>query len=332
MTEDHVFITGAAGYVGRNLLRHFIAKGHRVTGLVRNEEAARRVASWGGEPVLGDMLTADLVPLMSGAETLIHAAASVDHGVGSPAARVNPEGTRRVLDAARHSGVTKVVHISTDSVLQNGRPLSNVDETTPYPARPAGAYSAGKAEAERIARRAATAGQHVVILRPRMVWGRDDTTALPVLVEAVRSGKFAWISGGGYRSSTMHIANLCHAVDLALRHGRPGEIYHVSDGPARTFQETVTGLLESQGLEVPDKSVPRGVLRTVARIGDGLHRVSGGRLHGPLSFQDYATSAVEITLDTRKAERELGNAPIITWEDGLLELSSKEVAISRGER
>lgn len=58
MTEDHVFITGAAGYVGRNLLRHFIAKGHRVTGLVRNEEAARRVASWGGEPVLGDMLTA----------------------------------------------------------------------------------------------------------------------------------------------------------------------------------------------------------------------------------------------------------------------------------
>lgn len=322
MTEHHVFITGAAGYVGRNLLRHFIAKGHRVTGLVRNAEAADRVRAWGGEPVLGDMLSADLAPLMVGADTLIHTAASVDHGPGSPAASVNPEGTRRVFDAARQAGITEAIHISTDSVLQDGRPLCNVDETTLYPSHPAGAYSAGKAEAERIAKRTAAAGQHVIILRPRMVWGRDDTTALPMLVEAVQSRKFAWISGGRYRSPTMHIANLCHVVDLALERGRSGEVYHVSDGPARTFRETVSGLLASQGLEAPTKAVPRGMVRTVARICDRLHRVSGGRFRGPVSYQDYATSAVEITLDTRKAERDLGYQPVMSWEDGLAELKA----------
>lgn len=158
MTERHIFITGSAGYLGRNLLRHFISAGHRVTGLVRTPEAAARVASWGGTPVLGDMLTADLVPLMCGADRLIHAAASVDHGPGSAAARINPEGTRRVLDAARAAGLAKAVHISTDSVLQDGRPLRDVDESAPYPSRPAGSYSAGKAEAERIARRASAAG------------------------------------------------------------------------------------------------------------------------------------------------------------------------------
>lgn len=105
----------------------------------------------------------------------------------------------------------------------------------------------------------------MVILRPRLVWGRDDTTALPTLAQAVRSGKFAWISGGGYRSSTLHIANLCHAVDLALDHGRRGEIYHLSDGPARPFREIVTGLLASQGLEARKTSVPRGVSRAIAR-------------------------------------------------------------------
>ena len=322
MPERDIFITGAAGYVGRNLLRHFIARGHQVTGLVRTAEAADRVRSWGGEPVLGDMLNADLVPLMAGANTLIHAAASVDHGPGSAAAVVNPEGTRRVLDAARQANISKAIHISTDSVLQDGRPLCNVDETTPYPSRPAGAYSAGKAEAEKVARRAAATGQHVVTLRPRMVWGRDDTTALPTLVKAVESGKFAWISGGGYRSSTLHIANLCHVVGLALDHGRSGEIYHVSDGPARTFRETVTGLLASQGLPAPTNVVPRSVVRTIARIGDGLHRVSAGRYRGPMSYQDYATSAVEITLDTRKAERELNYQPVMAWEDGLAELQS----------
>lgn len=320
MSEPCIFVTGAAGYVGRNLLRHFLDRGETVTGLVRSAEAAERVIAAGGRPALGDMLETDLAPLMAGSAVLIHAAASTDHGIGSDAYRVNAEGTRRVLDAARQAGVGRIVLISTDSVLQSGRPLRHVDETAPYPRRPAGAYGAGKAEAERIARRAAAEGQNIVILRPRMVWGRDDTTALPVLLSAARSGQFAWISGGGYLSSTLHIANLCHAVDLALARGQSGEIYHLSDGPARPFRETVTGLLESQGVAPPTKTVPRGVLRSVARAGEAAYRLSGGRLRGPLSLQDFATSAVEVTLDTGKAERELGYASVMSWERGLEEL------------
>lgn len=321
MTEPrHVFITGAAGYIGRNLVRHFIARGCKVTGLVRSRQAANLLAQLGGHPVSGDMLRDDLVPLMSGADTLIHAAASLDHGPGSDAASINPRGTRCVLDAARQAGLSAAIHLSTDSVLQDGRALCNVAETTPYPARFAGAYSAGKAEAEKIARDAAAAGLPVIILRPRMVWGRDDTTALPTLVAAVKSGSFAWISGGDYRSSTLHVANLCHGVDLALKHGRGGEIYHLSDGSARPFRQTVEGLLASQGLEAGTRSVPRSLIRTIARIADGLHRVSGGRVRGPLSFQEFSTSAVEITLNIGKAERDLGYRPLITWEDGLAEL------------
>ena len=196
MSEACIFVTGAAGYVGRNLLRHFSARGSRTTGLVRNIEAAERVRGWGGQAVLGDIMKTDLAPLMAGSDVLIHAAASTDHGIGSDAYRLNAEGTRCVLEAARQAGVGRIILISTDSVLQSGRPLRNVDETAPYPRRPAGAYGAGKAEAERIARRAAAEGQHIVILRPRMVWGRDDTTALPVLLSAARSGQLAWISGG----------------------------------------------------------------------------------------------------------------------------------------
>jgi len=319
MSDRPIFITGANGYVGRNLTRHFIAAGRPVTGMVRSQAAAEFVRRLGANPVIGDMLSSDLAPLMAGAESMIHAAANLDHGAGRGALAANRDGTARVMAAAQQAGIGAAVHISTDSVLQAGQPLRDVDETTPYPAHPAGAYSAGKAEAERIALKAAKA-MRVMILRPRMVWGRDDSTALPTLAEMVKTGRFAWISGGEYLSSTTHIANLCHAVDLALERGRSGEIYHITDGPARPFRETVTGLLASQGLSVPDKSVPRAVLRLFARVGDGLYRASSGRLKGPLSFQEFSTSAVEISLNTDKARRELDYTPVISWEAGLEEL------------
>ncbi len=322
MSDRHIFLTGANGFIGRNLIRHFVAQGHRVTGLVRSRNGAQQIAALGAAPVIGDMLTADLAPLMQGCGQLIHAAADLDHGPGKTAANVNANGTGRVFKAAQDAGITDAVHISSDSVLQDGRPLRNVNETHPFPRKPAGAYSAGKAAAERIAIQAATNGMRVIVLRPRMVWGRDDGTALPTLSKAVQDGKFAWISGGNYPSSTTHIVNLCHAVELSFAQGKAGEIYHISDGPARSFRDTVTGLLATQGLTAKDASVPRPLIRVIAKMGDGIYRLTGGRLRGPLSFQEYATSAVEVSLDISKAQQELGFRPVITFDEGLVELTS----------
>ncbi len=322
MTKRHIFITGASGYVGRNLVRHFVHAGDRVTGLARSDRGAKLIAGLGAAAARGDMLRDDLSPLMAGATDLIHAAANVDHGPGKAAYDENISGTRAVMRAAATAGIARVVHLSSDSALQGGHALQNVSENHPLPRRAAGSYSAGKAQAERIALNGSSATMAVVVLRPRMVWGRDDTTALPTLADMVRAGRFAWISGGHYLSSTTHIANLCHAVELALTEGRGGEIYHISDGPARSFRETVTALLATQGLVPPEKSVPRPVLRLIASAGDRLFRLTAGRLRGPLSFQEFATSAVEISLDISKATRELGYRPVVTWEDGLAELSA----------
>ncbi|MBM3605570.1 MAG: NAD-dependent epimerase/dehydratase family protein [Alphaproteobacteria bacterium] len=324
MSHPNIFITGAGGYVGRNLIRHFTAAGARVTGLARSDSSAATIAQLGAMHVRGDMLTTDLAPLMAGATVLIHAAADLDHGPADRALRNNAEGTRRVFAAASEAGISTAVHISSDSVLQDGRPLRDVAENHPPPRRPAGAYSAGKAEAERLAL-AAAAGMKVIVLRPRMIWGRDDTTAMPKLIAMVRSGRFAWISGGDYLSSTTHIANLCHAVDLALQRGGLGEIYHITDGMPRSFRETVSALLSSQGLQVPTKSMPRSLLRVIASAGELMHRGSGGRLKGPVSRQELATSAVEVTLDISKAQRELCYKPIISWQEGLAELALMSV-------
>lgn len=316
-----IFLTGGSGYIGRNLIRHFIARGAELTALARSEASAEVVQKLGATPFRGDLFNANLSIAMAGCDTLVHAAADTNHGLATERQRViNVDGTRAVLKAAHVAGIKRVLHISTESVLATGQPLVNVNETMPIPIRPVGCYSGTKAAAERIALNANATGFEIMVLRPRFVWGRDDTTALPALVTAVRSGKFAWISGGMYLTSTTHIANLCHAVELALGRGRGGEVYFVSDGDPISFRRIVSGLLETQGLRVPDKTVPRFMVRSVAAAGDILARGTGGRIVSPVTLQAYATSAVEVTLDISKAKSELGYAPVLSFENGLAEL------------
>ncbi len=329
-TDKHVpfhriFLTGGSGYVGRNLIRHFVARGIAVTALVRSDRSTEIVRELGAVPFRGDLFDATLAAGMAGCDALIHAAADTDHGPATEKQRnINEDGTSAVLDAARAAGIVKVIHLSTESVLATGKPLCNVDETIPLPVRPAGGYSRTKAAAERIALAANDPEFPVIVLRPRFVWGRDDTTALPTLVEAVRSGKFAWIAGGTYLTSTTHIANLCHAVELALGRGRGGEVYFISDGEPVPFRTMVSSLIETQGLVVPEKTVPRFLLRIVAAMGDLLAKLSGGRIVPPLTLQVFATSAVEVSFDIAKARRELNYAPIISRQEGLAELGSDQ--------
>lgn len=323
MTQQRIFITGGSGYLGRNLIRHFVAQGAQVVALARSEAAIRTVALLGATPFAGDLLEGDLASGMQSCQQLIHAAADTSHrGTSAQQARTNLDGTRRVFDAAIAAGVQQAIHLSSESVLLDGKPLRSVTEEHPYPRRPAGGYTRTKGEAERIALRYASARLSVVALRPRAVWGRDDSTALPQLVAAARSGQLAWIAGGRYLTSTTHIQNLCVAVEQALRLGRNGQVYFIADAEPLAFRDFVCGLLDTQGIAAPDKSVPRWLIAGMANIGDVLQSISGGRIKTPVSYQEYATMAVEITLDTSKARRELAYVPAISRAQGLAEMKA----------
>lgn len=321
--SPHLFVTGAAGYVGRNILRHFISDGYTVTGLVRNPRAAELVTSLGATAHYGDLANREsLTGGMRGADILIHAAADTTHGrISAQQLRINEDGTRNVYEAAAKAGVARALHLSTEAVLLDGAPLVNADETTPYPAHFPGGYTLSKARAEQVALQLAAAGQDIRIMRPRFIWGRDDTTALPQLVAAAKSGKLAWIGGGSYLTSTTHIANVIEGMRLILDKGEAGEIYHITDGEPVPFRGFITDLLGAAGVQPPSKEVPRWLVQTAVAAGEILAAISGGRMNGPMSRQEYATLGVEVTLNIDKAQRELGYAPVISTQAGLAELS-----------
>ncbi len=317
------FVTGGSGYIGRNVIRALVKRGCEVCALARSPASAAKVEAAGAVAVMGDL--ADLPAMqagMLGADWLVHAAADTGHGRSSAAQeKANLDGTRTVYDAARQAGIKRVIHISTEAVLLDGSPLINADETAPYPKRYAGGYSRTKAGAEQIALAASSEAMDVIVIRPRFVWGRDDTTALPQLIDAARSGKLAWIGGGQYLISTTHIANLVHGILLALEKGQDGEIYFITDGQPVMFRDFITRLLETQNVPAPKKAAPRWLVCLLVKAGERLSALTGGALKGPMSWQEYATLGVQVTLSIDKARNKLGYAPVINQEEGLQELA-----------
>jgi nucleoside-diphosphate-sugar epimerase len=312
------FITGANGYVGRNLVKYFRARNHAVKALVRNPDSAKVLSDLGAEIVKGDLLSSIPVEMLRNVDVLIHAAADTDHkNISATQFQTNVMGTELILKVAKQAGVKKAIYISTESVLLTGSALKNATEKDAYPLKHVGEYSRTKQLAEVCALSMSDQEMSVVVLRPRFVWGEDDTTAMPYLIESVRNNKFAWIDGGNYLTSTTHIQNLCSAVQCAVEKGQGQEVYFVSDGAPRTFREMISGLICSQGLHPPSKSVPRKVLRLITIIEEIRRQVFPRSKPLPLTYQEYATSAVEVTLDISKAERELGYKPQINFEQGL---------------
>ena len=322
--EQSFFVTGGSGYVGRNVLRELYMRGHKVKALARSGKSAAAVSRLGATPVLGDMSDKEILQNgMAGVDYLIHVAANTEHGtITDVAQRESDTANHNVFQAAKAAGVSRVVHLSTEAVLLDGGPLFNADETIDYPTRPAGDYSKTKAQAERIALSYSQDGFEVVVVRPRFIWGRDDTTALPQLIDAAKSGKLSWIDGGNYLTATTHIANVVHGIMLALEKGRAGEVYFLSDGDPVAFRTFISDLLTTQNVEAPTKSVPRWLVAPVVKIGSMLAAITNGKISGPMSAQEYATLGFEVTLNINKARKELGYQPVISIKDGMAELKT----------
>lgn len=317
-----VFVTGGSGFVGGRLIERLRDAGHEVRALARSDAAAEKVRTRGAEPVPGEL--GDRAALRAGAEgceLAFHAAATLGDS-GSPAEfeRGNVTGTENVLAACEDAGVRRLVHVSTEAVLFAGRPLVQVDETAPLQPGSAALYSATKARAEQKVTAANGDRLQTVVVRPRFVWGRGDTTLLPRMVEMVESGRFAWIDGGRHLTSTTHVENTVEGLILAAERGRPGEVYFVTDGEPVVFREFVGELLATQGVPPPRRNVPLPLARALMEAGEALVRVLPGEHAPPLTRFAFWVSSQECTIRIDKAVGQLGYAPVRSIADGLAEL------------
>ncbi len=322
MTET-AFVTGGSGFIGGRLVERLVAEGRSVRALARSEASAERVATLGAEPVHGDIGDrASLATAAAGTETAFHLAAHL--GEWGPLAdfeRGNVEGTQNVLAACAEAGVRRFVHCGTEAALMAGEPLVQVDETAPLRPDSRAPYPATKARAEQAVRGANRDGFETVAVRPRFVWGKGDTTLLPGMIETVEAGKWAWVGGGRNVTDTAHVDNVVEGLLLAAAKGRPGESYFVTDGERVTFREFVTAMLETQGVEPPDRNLPAWTAAPMARICEAAWKLLPLKGDPPMTtFRSWLLTQ-ECTIEIDKARDELGYTPIVTHEQGLAALA-----------
>lgn len=311
-----IFVTGGSGFVGGHVIEA-LAPSHEVVAMARSPRSAQAVEGFGATAVLCD-LDAVTAEHLAGCDAVVHCAAYVEEwGTRAQFWRGNVEGTTRMLEVARAAGVRRFVHIGTEAALFDGSPLVEVDESRPYPETQRFLYSETKAEAERRVLAAAAPDFVALSLRPRFVWGPRDSTVLPAVLRMAREGAWSWLDGGRARTSTTHVRNLARAVELALTAGEGGEAYFVADEGARTLREFLSALAATQGVALPDRSVPGALARPLARAVEGAWRLLGVRRPPPVTAFATAMMSREVTVSAAKARRDLGYAPVIDVDAGL---------------
>ena len=318
------FVTGGSGFIGGALVRRLADDGWTVRALARSDAAARRVGDRGAEPVRGDLDDVDAMAAgAGGADVVFHAAAQLgDWGRREDFERGNVQGTHNALAAARQAGARRFVHVGTEAALLAGDPLIEVDEHAPLRFDSPALYASTKARAEEAVIEANRNGLQTVVIRPRFVWGRGDTTLLPLMARMVRSGRWAWIGGGRQRTSTTHVDNVVHGLMLGAERGAPGGVYFVTDGEPVVFRDFVSRLLATQGVTPPNRSLPLGAARAAAAAGETAWRVLPLPGRPPVTRFGVWVSALETTIDITRARTELGYEPVTTIDEGLEGLRS----------
>jgi nucleoside-diphosphate-sugar epimerase len=319
---ESAFVTGGSGFIGGALIERLRADGTAVRALARSEASAAKVEALGAEAVRGDLDDPGSMSAgAAGCEVAFHLAAHLgEWGRWADFERANVLGTRNALAACADAGVRRFVHCGTEAALMAGEPLVHVDESAPLRPDSRAPYPATKAKAELAVREANREGFETVVLRPRFVWGKDDTTLLPGMLEAVESGKWAWIGGGENVTDTAHIGNVVQGLVLAAEKGHPGEAYFVTDGEPVVFREFVTALLRTQGVDAPDRNLPGWVATPLARLAETAWKLMPLSGEPPMTRFRAWILTQECTIDISKATRELGYEPIVSHEQGLAEM------------
>jgi len=302
-----LLVTGGAGFIGSHYVRTLLDGGYpgyeqvRVTVLDKLTYAGNRESLPLGHPRLelvegdiGDLpLLLDLLPEN---DAVVHFAAEshVDRSIESAANfyRTNVMGTQTLLEACLQTGGQRIVHVSTDEVY------GTIDEgawNESCPLQPNSPYAASKASADLVARAYwHTPGLDLSITRCSNNYGpyQYPEKLIPLFVTNLLEGRPLPLYGDGTnRREWLHVDDHCRAIQLVLTQGSAGEVYNIGGGNEHT-----------------NRTLTEQLLRLCGADWSAVQRVADRKGHD-----------LRYAIDDTKIREELGYAPRIPFEQGLVD-------------
>ena len=315
-----IVVTGAAGFVGSWLTSVLVEAGAAVRGIGRHPPAASTpgVGLPGVTFVAADVLDpAALGPALAGADAVVHLAARV-HVMRDSAAdplaefrRLNVEGTRVLLEEARHAGVRRFVFASTVKAVAESSRAPLDDHAEPRPVDP---YGVSKLEAERLVAGSRDGGFATTILRLPLVYGPRMKGNMLSLFRLVDRGLPLPLGLVDNRRSLAFVGNVAAAIAAVLRAAIPPAGPHfVSDGRDLSTPELLRAIAAALGRPALLLPVPPLVFRAAGRLGDVLSRA----LPVPLTTAAVDRLLGSLSVDSSGLTRAVGHRPPYSVEEGL---------------
>jgi dTDP-glucose 4,6-dehydratase len=254
-----LLITGAAGFIGSNFVRHILDRysDYQIavldkltyTGRLENLEEVMEDITF----IHGDICNPDYVNnAMKDCNAVINFAAEthVDRSItdAESFARTNVLGTHTLLDAARKHDVDKFIQIGTDEVYGSAE-AGSFKETDPL--CPSSPYSASKAGADLLARAYfSTYSLPVCITRSSNNFGpyQYPEKLIPLFIRKALANEKLPVYGSGMNiRDWLYVGDNCAGIDLVLHEGRAGEIYNIGGGNELTNLEITDQILSQLG-------------------------------------------------------------------------------------
>ena len=295
-------VTGGAGFLGINLVRHLLARGDDVVSLDREpfEYPERdRITE-----MRGDIRHAeDVRRAARGCDVIVHAAAALPLYPPDEIRTIDVDGTRVVLEVASQ---TPVVHISSTAVygVPDHHPLVETDRLSGV-----GPYGTAKVDAERECERARDRGQRVAILRPKSFVGPERLGVFAMLYEWAREGRdFPILGPGTNRYQLLDVEDLCTAIVAAAN---SSATYNIGAQVFTTLREDFQAVLDDAGHGGRIRSLPAAPAVAALRVLERLEL-------SPLYPWIYATVTEDSFVSIDKAMRELAWQPRYSNKDALV--------------
>ncbi len=310
-----ILVTGATGHIGNVLIRKLMEKGEKVRALIWRGEDTTPIKDLNVEQVEGDVLDPEcLKPALAGVDRVFHLAGiiSIMPGTESLVRRVNVEGTRNMLTAARLAGVRRLVYTSSIHAIRRAPHGVLVDESLPFdPENPYGTYDRSKAEASLEVQKAVRDGLDAVIVCPTGVIGPYDyrRSEMGSVIMDAAFGKTAPYVDGAY--DFVDVRDVADGLILAGEKGKKGESYILS-GQRISVRYLLETVREATGQAFTQFRIPLFMAQFAAMFTPAYYRWSKSKPR----FTPYSLEVLQSNshISHGKATRELGYHPRTLYE------------------
>ena len=260
-----LLVTGGAGFIGSHLVRTFLDDGHDVH-VVDDLSSGRRENLPGGVPLhVHDIRSADAAEMLRRErfEAIVHQAAQMDvrRSVADPMydAGINVLGFLNVMEAARESGLKKVLFASTGGAIY-GDPISDAPQTEDDPLRPLSPYGITKLTTEKYLHfYHETYGIPYVALRYANVYGprqspHGEAGVVAIFTEKLLRGEAPTINGDGTQTRDyVFVGDVAAANRAALGYGGAPGAYNVGTGVETNVNQLFGHLRRLTGSDAPEQ-------------------------------------------------------------------------------